>query len=89
MWVELGGLSWVGWVGWVGLGGLVWVGWVGGLGWFRWVELGSAQIKKLKRTDPHLKKKKLGSLFFNFLIRALLRPQIAMRHCATISCVNF
>ena len=33
--------------------------------------------------------KKLGSVFYNFLIRALLRPQIAIQSCATISRVNF
>ena len=37
------------------------------------------RIKKLKITDPHFFQKKLGSVFFNFLIRALLRPQIAIR----------
>ena len=49
--------------------------------------LTSAWIKKLKKTDPHLKK--IGSVFYNFLIWVLLRPQIAIRSCATISRVNF
>ena len=49
--------------------------------------LTSAWIKKLKKTDPHLKK--IGSVFYNFLIRVLLRPQIAIRSCATISRINF
>ena len=49
--------------------------------------LRSAWIKKLKKTDPHLKK--IGSVFYNFLIRVLLRPQIAIRSCATISRINF
>ena len=39
--------------------------------------LGSTQIKKLKRTDPHLLKKCV-SVFFNLFIWALLRPQIAI-----------
>ena len=32
--------------------------------------------------------KKWGSVFYNFLIRALLRPKIAIRICANISRVN-
>ena len=51
--------------------------------------LRSAWNKKLKKTDPRYFSKKLGSVFFNFLIQALLRPQIAIRRCATISRVNF
>ena len=49
--------------------------------------LRSALIKKLKKTDPHFFSKKWGSVFLNFLIRSLLRPQIAIRQRTNISCV--
>lgn len=58
----------------------------------RWIAiwgLRSAQIKKLKKTDPHFFWKKIGYVFFNFLIQALLRPQIAIRWCANILRVIF
>ena len=44
--------------------------------------LSIARIKKWKKTDPQLKK--WGSVFFNFFIGALLRPQIAVWRHATI-----
>ena len=47
--------------------------------------LRSARIKNMKKTDPHFFQKKWGSVFFNFLIWALLRPQIAIRRHANIS----
>ena len=46
----------------------------------------SAWIKKLKKTDSNLKK--MGVCFLQLLIRALLRPQIAIRRRANISRVN-
>ena len=49
--------------------------------------LRSAGIKKLKKTDPHYFSKKLGSVFFNIFIQALLRPQIVIWGRATILCV--
>ena len=51
--------------------------------------LRSAQIKNMKKTDPPFFQKKCGSVFFNFLIQALLRPQIAIRQRAHISLVIF
>ena len=39
--------------------------------------------------DRDFFQKKLGSVFFNFLIQALLRPQIAIRRLAHISLVIF
>ena len=51
--------------------------------------LRSALIKKLKKTDPNFFRKECGSVFFNFLIRALLRPQIAIRQRTNISRIIF
>ena len=51
--------------------------------------LRSARIKKMKKTDPNFFQKKWRSVFYNFLIWVLLRPQIAIRRRATISRVNF
>ena len=50
--------------------------------------LRSAHIKKLKKTDPHFFEK-WGSVFFNFLILELLRPQIAIRRCTNFSHMIF
>ena len=47
--------------------------------------LRSAQINKLKKADPHFFLKNWGSVFFNFLIQALLRPQIAIKGRGNIS----
>ena len=49
--------------------------------------LRSARIKKLKKTDPHFFK--WESVFYNFLIWALLKPQIAIRWRANISRIIF
>ena len=48
-----------------------------------------ASDKKLKKTDLHFLKKWWGSVFFNFMIRVLLRPQITIRRRANISHVIF
>ena len=57
--------------------------------WIAISGLRSARIKKLKKTAPIFFFFKWGSVFFNFLIQALLRPQIAIRQLAHISLVIF
>ena len=51
--------------------------------------LGVLRSKSWRKQTPIFFKKKCGSVFFNFLIRALLRPQIAIRQRAHISRVIF
>ena len=54
-----------------------------------WFEaLGVLRSKSWRKETPFFVKK-WGSIFFNVLIRALLRPQIAIRRRANISCVIF
>ena len=62
--------------------------------WRTWVnveltppELG--QLKSWRKQPPIFFQKKWGSVFFNFLIQALLRPQIAIQQRANISPVIF
>ena len=49
--------------------------------------LRSARIKKLKKTDPHIKK--WGSVFYNFFIQATVQSQIAICSCANNLHVKF
>ena len=53
----------------------------------RFEALGVLGSKSWRKQTLIFFQKKWGSVFFNFLIRALLRPQIAIRCCATILCV--
>ena len=53
----------------------------------RFEALGVLRSKSWRKQTPIFFQKKCGSVFFNFLIRALLRPQIAIRRPANISCV--
>ena len=45
-------------------------------------------VKKLKKTDPHLKRK-MWVYFFSFLTQGMVWPQIAIHHCMTISRIFF
>ena len=51
--------------------------------------LGVLWSKSWRKQTSIFFQKTWGSVFYNFLIRALLRPQIAIRRCATISRANF
>ena len=51
--------------------------------------LGELGSKSWRKQPPIFFQKKWGSVFFNFLIQALLRPQIAIRRRANISRVIF
>ena len=55
----------------------------------RFEALGVLGSKSCRKQTPIIFQKKWGSVFFNFLIRALLRPQIAIRICAIFSRVIF
>ena len=55
----------------------------------RFEALGVLGSKSWRKQTPIFFQKKWGSVFYNFLIRALLRPQIAIRRRATISRVNY
>jgi len=55
----------------------------------RFEALGVLGSKSWRKQTPIFFQKKWGSVLFNFFIRALLRPQIAIWHRATISRVNF
>ena len=49
----------------------------------------SAWIKKLKKTDPNFLLKKMGSVYYNFFIKATIWSQIVICCRATNLCIKF